>query len=96
MGKWTILLGGLAIWAAHFFLLYGFASIWPGHHLARWLAGAATLAALAADAALIVALLRRRRSGGDDFDRWMIDGGLLGAFLSTVSVAWQGLPALLS
>lgn len=96
MGKWTILLGGLTIWAAHFFLVYGFASIWPDQAIAHVLAGIATLAGFAANIVLLRWIIaRRRQDRGDPLDRWVLDLGLFGAILSIVSIAWQGLPVLL-
>ena len=42
MREWTILLGGLVIWAAHFFTLYAISSILPGEDEARFLVLGAT------------------------------------------------------
>ena len=93
MRKWALLLGGLVVWAAHFFLAYAFASIFPGSDLARWLALAATAAGLAGNAMIVwLALLQRRSS--DELERWEARVGAAGAMLSFVAVAWQGLPAI--
>lgn len=94
MNKWVLLLGGLTVWAIHFFLLYGFASLFPGQHIARILTLLATVPALAADALLLWAA-----AGGafrtDELDRWVSDVSAIGAALSFIAVIWQALPALL-
>lgn len=93
MGKWTLLLGGLTIWAAHFLLLYAFASLFPGRDLAKILSLAATVPALAADAGLLWFAMARKQ--GDDLDRWVARVGALGAALSILAILWQALPALM-
>lgn len=96
MRKWALLLGGLLIWAAHFFLLYAFASIFPGSDTARWLTIAVTLPALAADVTILwlaaVSWVERRP---DELDRWILEVGATGAALSLIAVVWQALPAIL-
>ncbi len=94
MGKWTLLLGGLAIWAAHFLLLYAFASIFPGRDLAKILSLVATVPALAANAVLLWFAVGVRRSG-DEFGRWVATVSTLGAAVSVVAILWQALPALM-
>lgn len=94
MGKWTLLLGGLIIWAAHFLLLYAFASLFPGRELAKILSLAATVPALAADAALLWFAMARNQSS-DDLNRWVARVGALGAALSIIAILWQALPALM-
>lgn len=93
MREWTILLGGLVIWAAHFFTLYAIASILPGEDEARFLVLVATLAALALDALVLrMALISRpKKSPGDAL---MAKAGIAGALLSLVAISWQGLPAI--
>jgi len=93
MRGWILMLAGLAVWAAHFFILYAIASLLPGQPQARWWALAATLPALAA-AALI---LRRAlaSSGADPFERWMGHLAALGAATALLAIAWQVAPALL-
>jgi hypothetical protein len=92
MRGWTILLGGLAVWAAHFFVLYGIASVLPGRPEARWLVLAATLPALMADG-----LVLRKAIGlagrPDELHRWTGRIGALGAALSLIAVVWQAVPA---
>lgn len=95
MREWTILLGGLVIWAAHFFTLYAIASILPGKGEARLLVLVATLAALALDALVLrMALSALRRSSCGEADPLMARAGAAGALLSLVAVAWQALPAI--
>ncbi|MBA3576806.1 MAG: hypothetical protein H0W39_04210 [Sphingomonas sp.] len=94
MRSWALLLGGLLVWAAHFFSAYAFASIFPGTDLARWLTLAATAAALLADAAILwLALLSR--AAADELDRWWARVSAGGAALSFVAVAWQAFPAII-
>lgn len=96
MGKWTLLLGGLTIWAAHFFLLYAFASLFPGRDLARILSLAATLPALAASGWLLWLTVRGRQpQNSDDFGGWVRNVGALGAALAIIAILWQALPALM-
>ena len=95
MSRWTLLLGGLVVWAAHFFLVYAFALIFPGTQLAVILTWVATVPALAADAALLwMAAGRTVTAGGDDLDRWVLNVGGIAAGLSALAVLWQSLPAL--
>ena len=96
MRTWALLLGGLLVWAADFFLLYGIASIFLTTPIARILSVLVTLAALAADAWLIWLSWRRYRSPADEYDRWIGWIALLGASISAVAVFWQGFPAILS
>lgn len=95
MRKWALLLGGLLVWAAHFFLLYAFASVFPGGDIARWLTIAVTIPALAANVAILwLASVARVDRQPDELDRWILDVGSAGSVLSLVAVAWQALPAL--
>lgn len=95
MRTWAFLLGGLIVWAAHFFLLYGIASVFPGTSLARWLTLVATIPALAADGILLwLAAALRLRGNSDELRNWMIDLGAVGAALSLVAVIWQALPSI--
>lgn len=91
------MLGGLLVWAAHFFLLYGIASIFPGGEIAYWLTIAATVPAIAADAGLLAhAALLRRRGNADELRSWMIDIAAGGAALSLLALLWQVLPAFIA
>lgn len=95
MGRWTLALGGLLVWTAHFFLSYGAASIFPGSPVAIVLAILVTLAALVAGAALLWLSIVRTRRGADQFERWLGWLGAGTASLALIAVLWQGLPALL-
>ena len=95
MRRWSLLLGGLLVWAAHFFTLYAIASIFPGTQTARILAIAVTGLALAASIAIISSALAARRRDEDALDAWIADVGLVGGALSFVSVLWQGAPAVM-
>jgi hypothetical protein len=94
MRAWAIVLGGLAVWAAHFFLLYAIASVLPGRPEARPLVLAATVPAIAANTLILWKALGRPR-GRDPLDNWIARLGALGAALSLIAVAWQAVPALL-
>lgn len=92
MRAWITLLGGLTIWAAHFFALYGIASALPGRTDARWLAGAATLLAIAGLGLILRKALASTKSR-DPLERWFGQLGVLGGAISLLAVVWQ-LPAV--
>jgi len=90
---WTILLGGLVIWTAHFLTLYGLASIFPGRSLANWLVLPATIIAVVA----LVFVLRAAILGAsaeDPLDRWIGRLGTFATALSLLAVLWQAVPAV--
>ena len=95
MAKWLFALGGLIVWATHFFLLYAFSSIFPGTELARVLSLVVTIPALAADAILLVAAAKTRLTSGTDVQQWMNGLAGLSAAGSFVAVLWMALPAVL-
>ena len=95
MRAWAILLGGLAIWAAHFFALYGIASILPGRPEAPWLVLAATVPAILADGWVGWRAAAWMRAT-DQLHRSIGQVGAVGAALSLIAVIWQALPALLT
>ncbi len=97
MRTWAFLLGGLLVWAVHFFGIYIIASIWLTSTTSRVLALVLTGLCLAADGWLLwraVPALRASRS--DEVDHWIALVATLGIALSLLAVLWQGLPALLS
>lgn len=94
MRAWRIMLGGLAVWAAHFLVLYGVTSALPGRQEATWLIAAATIPAVAADA-LILWLTVKVPAPCDQLERWMNRLGRLGAGVSLVAVVWQSAPPLM-
>lgn len=96
MRAWALLLGGLIVWAVHFFTLYIVASVFLTTDTARLLALLATFGCLVADALILRAALRKRAAASDPPSQWIASLAALGAALSLVAVAWQGLPALLT
>ncbi|MFC3711191.1 hypothetical protein ACFOMD_01320 [Sphingoaurantiacus capsulatus] len=94
MRTWLLALGGLLVWAAHFFALYAFGSVFETTMPARAGTGIATLAAIAANLWLL--RLARRPVANDGLARWI--GGLAigGVAVSLVAVIWQGLVAVLA
>lgn len=88
------MLGGLLVWAAHFFTLYAAASIFETSAAARLITAAATLAAVAGNLLLFRAV--RRRASADPFADWARSLARLAIGVSMIAVLWQGLPALLA
>ena len=96
MRFWLNLLGGLILWTAHFFAVYGVASLWPGTQLARILVLVATVLAFAVGGWLSVKGLRQFRAATDDMQRWSWSLALLGYALAGAAIAYQGLPSALA
>lgn len=90
---WPFLLGGLIIWAVHFFVLYAIASVFLTTMLARFLTLGMTLLCLGAAALLVSDALRF--SPADRAGIWMRSVALVGLGISAVAIFWQALPALL-
>jgi hypothetical protein len=64
---------------------------------ARWLAIAATFAAVSAAGWLLSLTLRRSRGGGaDDLRRWMAGLASIGCCLALIAIFYQGVSALLA
>ena len=93
MRGWTFMLGGLIVWAVHFFSLYAVASVLLSSTLARVLTLLFTLACLSANALLFAHAWRWPPP--DPPAAWTRSIALLAAVLSAVAVLWQGAPALL-
>ena len=93
MRGWTFLLGGLIVWAVHFFALYIIASIFLTTPLARALALLVTLACLVVGALLLRQTLRS--DAPTQTDAWMRAVALCGLGLSAVAIVWQALPAFI-
>lgn len=93
MPGWRIMVGGLIIWAAHFFTVYIVASVFHSSMLARGLTLLATGAALVAGALLFKRVRKPRID--DPLARWMASLGTLAIGVAMLAVLWQGLPALL-
>ncbi len=95
MSYWRNLLGGLILWAAHFVIVYGIASILPGTQAAVALVLAITVVALAITAFLMVKTIRAMHVAVDDLQRWSAKLALLGYALATIAIAYQGFAAAL-
>lgn len=98
MRAWLWMLGGLVVWTAHFFAVYGAGSLFPGQPIARWLTLAITVVAASVAAWLCWRCSRaaRRQEEGDDFSRWMAGLSAFGSGLAVIAVLYGGAPALLS
>ncbi len=94
MRAWVLLFGGLLVWAADFFLLYGIASILLTTPAARIASAVVTLAAIAADLWLMWRSWNAYRAPSDEYEGWLAWMALLMAGISLVSVIWQGFPAI--
>jgi low temperature requirement protein LtrA len=82
--NWKAVALALAIWAAHFSVLWGASSIFPGLPAARWIALFATIAAAGALALLWRSVGRREP---DSIPRLSIG-------LASAAIAYGALPAL--
>lgn len=93
MRSWLLLLGGLLVWAVHFFALYAVGSIFLTTDLARGLTIALTLICL-----LVLAAIGRHAwlaSVPDAESGWIRIVGLWGVAIGGIAILWQGLVALL-
>jgi hypothetical protein len=80
---------GVALWALHFAVVYGFTAIACARGFggaAPWVVGVATAAAAAAAVAIILAHL------SPEFTRWMTAAV---AGVALVAIVWEGIPALI-
>lgn len=97
MRAWAFMLGGMIVWAVHFFALYIVASIFLTSTTSRVLTVLITLVCLAAAGLLLQRSRRAIRHEGDDaFTRWQAYLAALTAALALVAILWQGLPAFLA
>lgn len=93
MRQWALLLGGLLLWAVHFFGLYLIGEFWGDGRAERTTILLLTVIALGAAGALFV---RLRRSPGDPgFERWHRSVALLGLGTAVLAILWQTLPGLI-
>ena len=93
MRSWLMLLGGLLVWAVHFFALYAVGSIFLTTDLARGLTIALTFTCL-----LALALIGRRAwlaPAPDAESDWIRIVALWGVAIGGIAILWQGLVALL-
>lgn len=95
MQAWRHLLGGLLLWAAHFFALYAIASILPGTRAAAVLVLIATALASVMAAVFIYRISRTHRQEHDGLQRWMHSLSASGYALAGAGIVYQGLPAIL-
>lgn len=93
MMGWRLLLGGMLIWALHFFALYSIGSIWLSSLAARVLTILMTLLCLGGEAWLVARLSRQT---GEPLDGWMRHLSLSITGLASVAILWQAMPALLA
>ena len=97
MRAWAFMLGGMIVWAVHFFALYIVASIFLTSTTSRVLTVLITLVCLAAAGLLLQRSRRAIRHEGDDaFTRWQAYLAALTAALALVAILWQGLPAFIA
>lgn len=94
MKSWLILLAGLLLWAAHFFLLYGIGEFAGDGRGARIAVGLATIAALGLAATIGWRIGRMDAAAG--FVSWRRGVALFGLILGAVAILWQSLPAMIA
>lgn len=82
---WFPLTAGLAVWAAHFMLLWAVSSFFPGDPIARWIALGLTVLAAAA-----IALIWRRARPISPMSVSALGLGIAGA-----GIAFSAAPALI-
>lgn len=94
MRSWLLLLGGLIVWAAHFFILYGIGEFAGSGAGARAAILAATAIALVSLALLVTRIPRQPSATG--FEPWRRSLALGGASLGGLGVVWQALVLIAS
>lgn len=92
MRHWALLLGGLLIWAADFFVIYAIAEFIGPRTIGRVLAALAGALSLGGD--VLIGIRAARLAAADDYDRWRRSTALLGIALSMIAIVWQRLPVL--
>lgn len=92
MRSWSLLLAGLLIWAAHFFILYGIGEFAGDGEASRIATAFTTLLALTLLAIIALRVARLPTSAG--FEAWRRTSGLFGALLGALGVLWQSLPLI--
>jgi hypothetical protein len=90
--SWTMLVGGLVIWAVHFFTLYIVASIFLTTPIARVLTLLVSLVCLGANGLLFWWV---RRGDAAAADGWFRTMAVYATSVSTLAILWQALPAIL-
>lgn len=92
--SWTLFLGGLVVWALHFFALYAVSSIFLTSDTARLLTVAVTFLCLVLNALLLGRIAAVRVDS--ELTCWMRLLARLGVALSVIAIIWQALPAALA
>ena len=95
MHEWRNLLGGLLLWAIHFFAVYIIGSVFPGKRIAAALVLITTFAIIAVTLTLAINAFRAISEMHDGLQRWMSDLSLLGYLIGGLAIIYQGLPAIL-
>lgn len=95
MRTWAYLLGGLIVWAVHFFAVYVAASIFLTSPTSRVITALMTIVCLAAAVTLAVRGWAGRIGATDPDRRWIHTIAALSGATAVLAVAWQGLPVLL-
>jgi hypothetical protein len=90
--SWLTLLGGLLVWAVHFFMLYAVGSVFLTTDLARVLTVALTIAGLAANGWLG---LKAWRGPCEPQERWSRTVTMWGLALGSIGIFWQGMVAVI-
>lgn len=93
MKSWLIMMGGLILWAVHFFLLYLLAEFGGSGSGLRLVASLCTLAILGGAIWMFVAV--SREALGDPFARWRRRAAMLALTFGGLGIVLQYLPVLL-
>lgn len=93
MKSWFIMMGGLVLWAVHFFLLYLLAEFGGSGLGIRLAASLFTLVILGGVAWMFVAV--RQKTPGDPFARWRRRAAMLALAFGGLGIVFQYLPVLL-
>jgi hypothetical protein len=93
MKSWFIMMGGLVLWAVHFFLLYLLAEFGGSGSGVRLAASLFTLVILGGVAWMFVAV--RHKTSRDPFARWRRRAAMLALAFGGLGIVFQYLPILL-
>lgn len=93
MKSWLIIMGGLILWAVHFFLLYLLAEFGGSGTGVRLAASLCTLVLLGAAAWMFVAV--SRETPGDPFAWWRRRAAMLALAFGGLGIVFQYMPVLL-
>jgi len=96
MRDWRIMLGALLVWALHFLLIYGVASVADISHPSQsgtWRMAGLGLTALCIVALAAIAMRARSEMRVSPLARRL---GLFGCGMSLIAIVWESLPLLIS